>query len=69
MQEKKFATKSDLKPQKLFFSIKPKNSYYSLIMTDIDYSNKNKTNQPEFIHWMIVNIPENKVKNGQTKIE
>jgi hypothetical protein len=38
-------------------------------MTDIDFLSENNSNETEFIHWMVVNIPGNKIKEGQTKIE
>ena len=41
------------------------NSYYTLIMTDPDAPSRESPNMREFLHWIVVNIPANEIKEGE----
>lgn len=42
---------------------------YSLILTDLDAPSRQKPIYREAHHWLVVNIPENRVNEGQTLSE
>lgn len=43
------------------------NSYYTLTMSDPDAPSRQDPIYGEFMHWLIVNIPGNKIKDGELK--
>ena len=43
------------------------NSFYILLMTDPDAPSRQNPAYGEILHWLVVNIPGNKIKEGETK--
>lgn len=46
-----------------------KGKYYTLCMTDPDAPTRTKAIYREWLHWLVVNIPENKIDQGETLAE
>lgn len=44
-------------------------NFYTLLMTDPDAPSRKEPIRREFRHWLVVNIPGNDVKNGETVFE
>lgn len=45
------------------------NDFYTLLMTDPDAPSRMEPTLREFRHWLVVNIPGNDIKNGETVME
>ena len=43
------------------------NSFYTLIMTDPDAPSRENPKMREWHHWLVVNIPGNKVAEGEVQ--
>ncbi|ALC46814.1 CG17917 [Drosophila busckii] len=44
-----------------------KDNYYTLIMVDSDWPNKEHPKRTEFLHWLVVNIPGSKLEMGDVR--
>ncbi|XP_014207198.1 protein D2-like [Copidosoma floridanum] len=53
----------------LEWNVADPSSYYTLIMTNIDPSSRQKPIYREFLHWLVVNVPGDDVSKGETIAE
>ena len=45
------------------------NSYYSLIMIDLDAPSRVNPSYGNILHWLVVNIPGSQINQGEVKAE
>ncbi|KAH0555160.1 protein D2-like [Cotesia glomerata] len=43
-------------------------TFYTLIMSDPDIPSRSNPTMPEFFHWTVVNIPEDKISQGEVVV-
>jgi phosphatidylethanolamine-binding protein (PEBP) family uncharacterized protein len=44
-------------------------NYYTLILTDPDFPSRVNPNLRELVHWVVVNIPSNRIEEGKTVLD
>ncbi|KAJ8917447.1 hypothetical protein NQ315_005494 [Exocentrus adspersus] len=56
-------------PPAVSWGVQDEGSLFALCMTDPDAPSRSKPSQREWHHWLVVNIPGNKVEKGETLSE